>query len=332
MPGRSPAEPEDATGWIFYAAEDDVVVGTGRISWGGDGGLSDRQIEQYQLKPFLAEVPIEAIAVGERGMVAKPRRGSDLFQQIGAALQRFVQDHRIQLVFGACEPHLLSLYLGQGHRTYAPRNISSPESGYLIPIVMVAEDIEYLRSIHAPRLETVKDFGADARVPACVDRLIAWGGGILSERLTSHPKYWGEVHAAIDELAENRLSALDGLTEEEAARCLGKSNIIECRAGDRVLKKGGVSRNMFVVLDGTLEVRDGEKLLRVLSPGDVVGEIAFLLERPRTADVYAATDDVRILSLSESTLRKMIESDSDVAAHLLLNISKILCLRIVQRT
>ena len=87
---------------------------------------------------------------------------------------------------------------------------------------------------------------------------------------------------------------------------------------------------MFVVLDGNLEVRDGEKLLRVMSPGDVFGEVAFLLERPRTADVYAATDDVRILSLSESTLRKTIAAEPDVAAQLLLNIAKILCHRIVQ--
>ena len=35
---------------------------------------------------------------------------------------------------------------------------------------------------------------------------------------------------------------------------------------------------MFVVLDGTLEVRDGDRLLRVLGPGDVLGEIAFLVD------------------------------------------------------
>jgi CRP-like cAMP-binding protein len=55
----------------------------------------------------------------------------------------------------------------------------------------------------------------------------------------------------------------------------------------------------------------------------VVGE-------PRSADVYAATDGVRVLSLSESTIRRLIESDADVAARLLLNISKILCLRLLQ--
>ena len=47
--------------------------------------------------------------------------------------------------------------------------------------------------------------------------------------------------------------------------------------------------------------------------------------QPRSADVYAATDG-RILSLSEKTLRK-ISANSEIAATLLLNISKILCPR-----
>jgi CRP-like cAMP-binding protein len=123
---------------------------------------------------------------------------------------------------------------------------------------------------------------------------------------------------------------LRGLSEQEADRCLPRSNIIECQAGDRVLKKGGVARNMFVVLGGTLEVRDGETLIRVMGPGDVFGEMAFLLGRPRAADVYAVTDGVRVLSLSESTIREMIASDPSVAARLLLNVAKILCLRVLK--
>ena len=58
---------------------------------------------------------------------------------------------------------------------------------------------------------------------------------------------------------------LCGLTFRDAD--VGKSNIIECQAGDRVLKKGGVARNMFVVLEGNLEVRDEGTLIRVFSPG-----------------------------------------------------------------
>jgi hypothetical protein len=308
-------EPEDDSGRIFYAAREGEVVGTSRLSWGGDGPFSERQIRQYRLGAFLHEVPLEAMAVGERGMVVKHLRGSELFSQLQTFSQEFTSEQRIQLVFGACEPHLLSLYLGQGARTYAKENINSADAGYLIPIVFVPEDVAHLRAIGSPEAERAKDFGADARVPACVERLITKSGNVLSHRLTAPGAYWQEVHGSLAEIADNQLSALDGLSELDAERLLGKSNIIECRAGDRLFKKGGVARNMFVVLDGTLEVRDGDTLLRVLGPGDVLGEIAFLLERPRSADVYAATDGVRVLSLSEGELEGRLSPGGPRAAN-----------------
>jgi CRP-like cAMP-binding protein len=96
-----------------------------------------------------------------------------------------------------------------------------------------------------------------------------------------------------------------------------------------VLKRGGSARNIFVVLDGTLEVRDDDRIVGVLSAGDAFGEMAFLLERPRGFDVDAA-DPTRLLSLSEGALRKMIAEDATVAAKLLLNVSKMLCVRLIR--
>ena len=325
---RRLTEPEDETGRIYYAAKDGRVVATQRLSWGGDAPFSSRLIEQYQLAPFLAEMAPERIAVGERAMVIPALRGSALFRELQQASHSLISENRVELVFGCCEPHLLSLYVGQGCRTYSKRNIAGKETGFLIPLVTVVEDVAYLRSIGSPSAATAKDWGADARIPDCVERLITNGGNVISQRLTASGAYWGEVHGALERLEVTRIGPFDGLGEEQAQRCLGKSNILACAAGDRVLKKGGVARNMFVVLDGNLEVRDGETLVRILSPGDVFGEMAFLLEQPRAADVYAATD-ARILSLSEGTLRKLIESDPDVAAGLLLNVSKMLCRRIL---
>lgn len=322
------ADAEDATGRIYYAAEGGRVIATSRFSWGGDAPFSARLIDGYQLAPFLAEMAPERIAVGERAMVVPELRGSELFRQLGRFSSEFIRNNRIELIFGACEPHLVSLYVGQGCRTFSKKNINSRETGFLIPIVTVVEDVAYLRRIGSPSAATAKDWGADARIPDCVDRLITNGGNVISQRLTASGAYWGEIHGAFERLEETRVGAFDGLSEEQAQRCLGKSNILACAAGDRVLKKGGVARNMFVVLGGALEVRDGETLVRILSPGDVFGEMAFLLEQPRAADVYAATE-ARILSLSEGTLRQLIGSDPDVAAQLLLNVSKMLCRRIL---
>ncbi len=143
-------EPEDETARIFYAAQDGEVVGTSRFSWGGDAPFLPRLIEHYRLAPFLAELPPEVMAVGERGMVAPRLRGSELFKEMGRETQHSVNDNRIQLVFGACEPHLLSLYIGQGCRSYSIQNINSPEAGYLVPIGR-------LRSEHGPPSRTPTD-------------------------------------------------------------------------------------------------------------------------------------------------------------------------------
>jgi len=79
-----------------------------------------------------------------------------------------------------------------------------------------------------------------------------------------------------------------------------------------------------------LEARDGERVVGVIRTGEVFGEMAFLLERPRALDVYAVTDSVRVLSLSESTIRTMVAEDPAVAAKLLFNIAKMLSVRIVK--
>ncbi len=150
-------EPEDETARIFYAAQDGEIVATSRFSWGGDAPFTQHLIDHYMLAPFIAELPLAAMAVGERGMVKPEMRGSRVFQELGAFSSHFVQENRIQLIFGACEPHLLSLYVGQGMRTFSKQNINSAEAGYLIPIVSVVEDIEYLRWIGSPNAETSID-------------------------------------------------------------------------------------------------------------------------------------------------------------------------------
>ena len=320
---RRLVEPEDDHSLIFFARDGVDVVATARLTCGGDG-FSERQIRQYSLQPFLDELPPNLMAVGERAMVESQHRGSGLLDDLMEHTRALVDDYDIRIVFGACEPHLLSLYLGMGQRTYADKNINSVEAGYLIPLVSLPKG--------ADSLVGLSDSSDDpTAVPGCVGRVLSSeGGAVLSPMLMEPSEYWGEVNEALHELEHRGIGAFDGFSEDEVERCLSRSNIIECDTGDHVLKKGGVARNIFVVLDGTLEVRDGDRVIGVLSRGEVFGEIAFLLERPRGLDVYAATDGARVLSLSEGTLRKMIADDAVVAAKLLFNVSKMLCLRLIK--
>jgi Cyclic nucleotide-binding domain/Acetyltransferase (GNAT) domain len=321
--GRRLVEPEDEQSWIFYARRDDgEVVGTARLSWGGIG-FTARQIEEYGLGPFLAELPHQHIALAERVMVSAELRGTGLVEEVLSCRDRTGLAHDVRIQFSACEPHLLSLYFGRGRRTYSAKNINTTEAGYLIPLVAFPQGSEALRGVGA---HTRPDGMSD-----CVEQILTGGGGaVMSPLMTSGDDYALHLRAAMHEIEAQDISAFHGFSDEEVERCLNHSNVIECAAGDRVLKKGGVARNIFVVLDGTLEVRDEEKVVGVIRTGEVFGEMSFLLERPRIHDVYAVSDSMRVLSLSESTIRRLVSDDPAVAAKLLFNISRMLCVRIVK--
>ncbi|HJR25335.1 MAG TPA: cyclic nucleotide-binding domain-containing protein, partial [Acidimicrobiales bacterium] len=313
-------EPEDRHSWLAYAADDGDVVAATRLTWGG-AGFSDRQVDQYELHPWLTELPGDLLMVGERTTVRSSYRGAGVLDELVEWTSSVPDEHGVRVVFGCCEPHLLSLYIAMGQQPYAERNINSDEAGYLIPLVGFAHGTETLRG--ASRIR------GPAELPACVERVLGGASGVLSSTQVPSDEYWVGIRRVLDGLRERRVGAFDGLSDEEALRCVERSNVIDCRAGDRLLAQGGTARNMFVVLSGDLEVRDDGRLVGALGGGDIFGEMAFLLEQQRTFDVVAVTD-ARVLSLSEGSLRRMIANDADVAAKLLLNVAKMLCARLIR--
>ena len=70
------------------------------------------------------------------------------------------------------------------------------------------------------------------------------------------------------------------------------------KAGKTVFKEGTVGDMMYVVLDGELEVSAGGKLVEVAKPGDVIGEMALIDTKPRSATVVAKTD-CRLVPINE---------------------------------
>jgi hypothetical protein len=326
-------EVDDPSSHIFQARVEGKLAATMRLTWGGDtfdgrGALGQRHVEQYDLAPFLAAMAPEQIVVGERFMIDPAFRGTSLLNQMFTAYMNFVNERRIQLVFGDCEPHLLNTYQALGFRTYTGQNVNSPETGYLIPLVIVAEDMAYMREIGSPLAGVLRDFGARARVPEDVDDLLAGGAAVQSHKMLDPEEYMAGVRAAAHEANALASGLFRGMSEDEIAICLEKSVTIACQPGDRVLKRGNVAKNMGMVLSGRFEVRDGDMVVAGIGPGEVLGEIAFFLKLPRTMDVVAVEEGTRIVSFNDRTIRTLIESNSETAATLLYNISVMLCERL----
>ncbi len=64
----------------------------------------------------------------------------------------------------------------------------------------------------------------------------------------------------------------------------------EFRAGDVVFREGDVGDRMFVVKEGEVEVRVGDRLVDTLGSGRLVGEMALIDGGARSATVVACSD------------------------------------------
>ena len=80
-----------------------------------------------------------------------------------------------------------------------------------------------------------------------------------------------------------------GLSKKELAAIDRLMTPIDIKAGKEVIKEGTAGREAFIIVEGTASVwRDG-KLIASVGKGSVLGEVALLANRARTATVQAET-------------------------------------------
>jgi len=86
--------------------------------------------------------------------------------------------------------------------------------------------------------------------------------------------------------------------------------------GEAICRRGDEGSDLYVVTEGSVAVRIGDRLLATLQAGQVVGELAVLDSRPRSADVIAATD-VEVLRIPGDEFQRLLERSSGLARGLL---------------
>ncbi|HEU5177628.1 MAG TPA: cyclic nucleotide-binding domain-containing protein, partial [Burkholderiales bacterium] len=85
----------------------------------------------------------------------------------------------------------------------------------------------------------------------------------------------------------------------------GTKDAKKFKAGKTIFKEGTVGDLMYVVLDGELEVQAGGKLIEVAKPGDVIGEMALIDTKARSATVVAKTD-CRLVPINEKRFLMLV--------------------------
>jgi len=125
-----------------------------------------------------------------------------------------------------------------------------------------------------------------------------------------------------------------GMSSYQVRKAMLISEMHEFPRGVKIIRQGQVERCMYLLVSGEVEVilngEDDTKKLAVLKPGEVFGEIAFVREAERTADVVA-TSAVKVLRFDYERLAHDLKYFPRIVAKLNFNISYVLGERLASR-
>ena len=109
-----------------------------------------------------------------------------------------------------------------------------------------------------------------------------------------------------------RIPLFEGLTDHQYERLERWTDEIDVPSNKHLVNQGAYPHEFMVIETGTAQVTHDGAHLADLGPGDFFGEMALLLNVPRTATV-AATSDITLVVMHERDFRAMEEEIPVVA-------------------
>ncbi len=317
----------DAGAETIVVIKSGVAIGSMRVLWGGSMQLPEKIIDLYCLAPFLGRVKEKNVCVIERLMVDEKHRGSSATLRMYKELMRFVLEQGIEAVFLECEPNQLTAYMKLGFRPLATTR-SYPGVGLAVPMVLISGDYHYLQQIGSPFAAlTSEDVLSQYRHTSALLELII-ERCVMSQATDGSEVFMSEVYADAQFVEKKAPGLFDRLNKEEVSRIIEKGHIITCAKGDHVIEKKNARKTLFVVLSGIISSHPEEPANLGIYPGEVIGESSFLLNCPRPTTLVAKTDRVKILSLDESIVSRILKFEPILANKIITNIGRTLCFRL----
>jgi hypothetical protein len=247
------------------------------------------------------------------------------------ASYRMMRIKKISFDFCDCAPAMVQFYEHLGYRRYK-ENFVDDEDGFRIPMVLITEDITNLQKFRSPFIHVAEKFENTSVAAEWFHDKLPPYFGVASERLLSIDDFWRFLSDSLD---ADKVPLLRDLTHDEVKKFLTTGIILNVKKGDKIVRKGDIGNEMFVILSGSVDVHgridNKDCSVAKFSKGEIFGEMGFLDHTERSADVVAEAD-MEILVLTQSFLRKSMRMIPETAAKILFNLSVILCERLRTNT
>ncbi len=87
-------------------------------------------------------------------------------------------------------------------------------------------------------------------------------------------------------------------------------------SGEFIFREGAPADSMYVILEGTAEIRVGDRVVEISGPGRPIGEMALIDRGPRTATVRAVTV-CKLMPVSEPRFHALIAETPHFATYVM---------------
>jgi CRP-like cAMP-binding protein len=94
------------------------------------------------------------------------------------------------------------------------------------------------------------------------------------------------------------------------------TRVVQIEPGEMLITAGAMSSDAYLISAGSAEMKGRNGRTVQFGPGDVVGELGLLLDRPRNATVRATTP-LECLALSRGDLKAAVETSPELGWRLL---------------
>lgn len=127
-----------------------------------------------------------------------------------------------------------------------------------------------------------------------------------------------------------KISAFDGLKDEEYSRVLAMCSSAAAKQGDVLFNQGDDGSSLYILLSGEININvEGVGTVHVMKTGEIVGEIGLVKRIPRTATAVVTKDSV-LLQLYAEILHDVVKKYPQIGYVIMKNVAKILAERLSQ--
>jgi len=129
------------------------------------------------------------------------------------------------------------------------------------------------------------------------------------------------------------LFLLGHLKDQDIEWMINNGQKEELETGDRLISKGKVIENIYIILSGQLSITDGDdgQNIAQISAGEIVGEMSFLESRPPSVSVIAI-EPCSVYSISRELMQNKLQSDTEFKANFYYSLALFLSNRLRKTT